>query len=302
MILNDAGRALVTAVITPLGEDGSCDVGRLADHCRALLAEGCDGVAPFGTTGEGPAFPVDERTAVLEGLLARGVPPERVLVGISATSVADAVRLARHAVDAGCPDVLLMPLACLPGVEDEGLFAFYAEVIERTARPGLRLYLYNLPAVSNAWISPELVGGLTERFPKVVAGYKDSSGEWDHTRKLLGPFPGLRVFCGHELHLPRLLAAGGTGTICGLANFAPELMARLLREPAEGGEDLRAATAIVEAVLDLPVIPACKALTAMRRRDPTLARVRPPLAPLTPAQERKLSGAIDPPLRDAAGF
>jgi 4-hydroxy-tetrahydrodipicolinate synthase len=51
-------RGLWCATLTPLGPEGAIDHARMAAHVRTLFAQGVDGVAPFGTTGEGPSFSV----------------------------------------------------------------------------------------------------------------------------------------------------------------------------------------------------------------------------------------------------
>jgi len=52
--------ALITgvhsAVATPVAPDGSIATDLFLDHCRALLDEGCHGLAPLGTTGEAINF------------------------------------------------------------------------------------------------------------------------------------------------------------------------------------------------------------------------------------------------------
>jgi 4-hydroxy-tetrahydrodipicolinate synthase len=73
-IPEQAVAGLWTAVLTPLDPDLHCDHAKLAAHCRDLLARGCDGVAPFGTTGEGPSFTAAERIAATDGAGRRGRP------------------------------------------------------------------------------------------------------------------------------------------------------------------------------------------------------------------------------------
>jgi len=51
-------RGLWCATLTPLDRDGRVDAARLTAHVRLLLSQGVDGVAPFGTTGEGSSFSV----------------------------------------------------------------------------------------------------------------------------------------------------------------------------------------------------------------------------------------------------
>jgi hypothetical protein len=68
------------AMLTPLAADLAIDADRFALHARTLLAAGCGGMTPFGTTGEGPSFSVDERRAPVDALVAGGVPAARILV------------------------------------------------------------------------------------------------------------------------------------------------------------------------------------------------------------------------------
>ena len=72
---------------------------RLLARAQALMAAGCDGIALFGTTGEGAEFAVEDRTAALEALLAAGVPARRLIVSAGALSIPDVARLAAHATD-----------------------------------------------------------------------------------------------------------------------------------------------------------------------------------------------------------
>ena len=69
------------AVLTPMRADLSVDLDRMAAHCRWLLANGCNGLAILGTTGEANSLGVDERIAVMEGLVERGIPAARMLPG-----------------------------------------------------------------------------------------------------------------------------------------------------------------------------------------------------------------------------
>src|SRR4029450_185505 len=71
-----AVRGLWCAMLTPIGRHGSGEYARFARHAQALLAQGVDGLAPFGTTGEGQSFSMAERADGLAVLLAAGIPAE----------------------------------------------------------------------------------------------------------------------------------------------------------------------------------------------------------------------------------
>ena len=74
---------------TPVGPDGSLDDSTDGGPCARLLATGVEGVAPFGTTGEGPSFSVDERRSGLEALLRGGIAPRQIVVGTGCASLTD---------------------------------------------------------------------------------------------------------------------------------------------------------------------------------------------------------------------
>src|SRR5690606_1390657 len=115
----------------------------------------------------------------------------------------DTVELTRHAVGLGVAGVLMLPPFFYKGVSDEGVFASYAETIERVGDAGLRIYLYHIPQVSQVAISFPVIDRLLKAYPTIVAGIKDSSGDWENTRSLIERFgpQGFDVFCGSERFL-----------------------------------------------------------------------------------------------------
>jgi 4-hydroxy-tetrahydrodipicolinate synthase len=279
-------RGVWCATLTPLDRSGAVDHARLADHALRLLDEGVDGIAPFGTTGEGPSFGVDERRAGLEALVDAGIAPARILAATACAALPETVALTRHAVALGCAGALVLPPFFWKDVSDEGVYANYAALIEEVADPRLRLYLYNLPQVSAVPVRAPVIEQLLGAFPGVVVGLKDSAGDLEASRAMLARFPGLAVYVGHEPHLPAMLAAGGAGTVCGVANLLPRVM-RTLYDRA-GTEEGDAALACVRRFLDAafayPLTPAFKALVARLQRDDAWAAVRAPLRPLPAAQ------------------
>ena len=284
-------RGLFVAIATPIGAHDAPDLARLAARAVALLAQGCDGIALFGTTGEGPAFAVAERQAGLEALLAAGIPPDRLVVSASATAPADALALTRHAQAAGVHDVLLTPAFFHKGVDDEGLFRFYAGLIERAGGAPLRLILYHIPSVTGIGLGLDLIGRLAAAFPGVVVGVKDSGFDWAFTRSLLERFPGLEILTGEESHLPQALALGGAGTICGMANFMAPLLRRLIdsRDPAATKVLLEPLVAVGRAIERAGSFhQGLRALVADQTGEPAWLRCLPPMSPLAEDRRRAL--------------
>ena len=188
----------------------------------------------------------------------------------------------------------MLPPFFFKDVPDEGLFAWYARLIEAVADPRLRVFLYHIPQVTRVPLSVDLVARLAAAFPGVVVGVKDSSGDWGYTSAILARVPQLAILVGHEPHLPRLLRAGGAGTICGVANVYPKLVRALLSAQVSAADEDRVA-AFIEIAFRQPFLPAFKSIVAERTGDPAWLAVCPPQMALEGDARRALLTA----LRDA---
>ena len=285
-------RGVLAPVITPFTGGLAPDPGRFQRHCAWLLAQGCCGLAVFGTNSEANSLGQQERMDLLSGLAASGVDPARLIPGTGCCSLPETVALSAHAVALGCHGVLMLPPFYYKGVPDEGLFRSYSEVIQRVGDARLRIYLYHIPPVSGVAISVPLVERLLKAYPGTIAGVKDSGGDWEQTSALLGyAAQGLEVYAGSEVFLLRTLRGGGAGCITAGANVNPAAIDRVFRHWDEpSAEALQAAIDRVRVILQShgPMIPALKAVTAHFAGDPAWRTVRPPLVELPGAQTQAL--------------
>jgi 4-hydroxy-tetrahydrodipicolinate synthase len=192
---------VLVPVLTPFTPAGEPDAGRFVAFCRWLLDQGADGLAIFGTTSEANSMAAGERMALLDRLIAAGVPAARLMPGAGACSMTEAATLIRHAVGHGCGGVLMLPPFYYKGMDDDGLFAFFSAVIDRVGSSALRMFLYHIPPQTVLGLSLDLVGRLIKDYPDTVVGLKDSSGDWNNTAALLDRFPGFAVFPGSEVFL-----------------------------------------------------------------------------------------------------
>lgn len=177
----------------------------------------------------------------------------------------------------------MLPPFYYKGVSDEGLFRYYAEVIERVGSRELRIYLYHIPPVAQVGLSIKLVERLLRAYPQVIAGIKDSSGDWDNTAALLNEeWDDFRVFAGSETFLLRTMRAGGAGCISATANINPAAIDRLYREwqSASADAEQQSLNDLRNLLQKHPMIAALKAVVAHFTNDPQWAGVRPPLIPL----------------------
>src|SRR5215468_2612996 len=134
---------VIAPVLTPFGEDGSPDGDRFTEHAQWLLATGCTALAPFGTTSEANSLGLDERMELLEDLVDGGIDPGKLMPGTGSCSTSDAAILTQHAVDVGCAGVLMLPPFYYKNPSEDGLFRFFADVIDEVDDDRLKIYLYH---------------------------------------------------------------------------------------------------------------------------------------------------------------
>lgn len=282
---------LIAAVATPVTPRLTPDVSRLVARAWTLLEAGCDGLALFGTTGEGAHFSPRDRMVTLEALVAAGLPAGRLVATTSALALPDVVELSRHATALGVAACLLMP-PCFyrGGLTEEGAFRWFAAAVDRVDSERLRLLLYHFPDISGVPVTPAVVRRLAERYGPLIAGIKDSGGDLGVTEAFLRRFADLAVFTGTEVHVPAAAAAGARGTICGLANVVPRLMRRMLEAPSlPERRRFLPCLRTVDAILSRgPFIAAVKAVVAATTGEPDWRRLVPPATPLPVADEARL--------------
>lgn len=287
-------RGVLVPVLTPFAADGSVDRATLVSFCRWLLGEGANGLAVFGTTSEANSLSLTERMSLLEHLVGEGIPAPSLMPGTGACSIPEAVELTKAALAAGAGGVLVLPPFYYKNVPEDGVVAYFADLIERVGSDALRLYLYHIPQMSGVAITPAIISRLVSAYGPVIAGLKDSSGNWENTERLLAEFPDLAIFPGSERFLVAGLEKGGAGCISATANFQVSRIRRLIDMPE--GEDrhrLNEEVGRVRAIFEkYPLIPALKAVAAHRFGRESWRIVRPPLCALSDLQREALIDAL----------
>src|SRR5882724_2987982 len=253
-------RGVLAPVVTPFKADLSPDSQRFIRHCQWLLSQNC-GLAVFGTNSEANSMATDERISLLDGLVAAGIDPSRMMPGTGCCSITETVELTAHAVKHGCAGVLMLPPFYYKNVSEEGLYRYFSEVVQRVADTRLRIYLYHIPPVAIVGVTVKLVERLLKAYPNAIAGMKDSSGDWNNTKTFLDAFAvrarhgtssksqtpssksqgsskiqhpkdesSFDVFVGSESFLLANMRNGGVGTISATANVNPAAIYELYQK------------------------------------------------------------------------
>ncbi|MBP6900256.1 MAG: dihydrodipicolinate synthase family protein [Burkholderiaceae bacterium] len=291
-------RGVYCAALTPLDAELRPDHERFVAHCRSLVADGCRGVALLGTTGEANSFSTGERKALLEAAVEGGLRPDQLLPGTGVSALTETVELTRHALSLGVSSVVMLPPFYYKDVSEDGLFAAYAETIERVGDPRLRVVLYHIPQVSALPIPFGLIERLRARYPQVVVGIKDSAGKLEHMTALVQSFPGFAVLSGADPLMLPLLRAGGAGAITATTNLVAADLAFVHAHHADASRaaEVEAAQQRVVAMRSLASTHAqmasLKVLLAARTGHDGWRRLRPPLLALGEAQRQELLAGL----------
>lgn len=287
------------AVITPLKEDRTLDEIALPGLLEFLADRGCHGVLLLGTTGEGPSFAPNERIAILRAALkiTGTLPDFRLLAGTGTPSLEETIALTRATFDLGYDGVVVLPPYYFRQISDEGLIAWFSQVIQNAVPKGKALLGYHIPGVSGVPLSFNLLENLKYKFPNRFAGLKDSSGDPENARKLGEHFGNeLLVFTGNDRLFSLALKFQASGCITALANIASPVLRQVwerfqsVQDTNQTQEKLNKARAIMED--NAPFPPILKALLAHQYNFPNWA-VLPPLLPVPSVHADKVAADLN---------
>jgi 4-hydroxy-tetrahydrodipicolinate synthase len=276
---------LWAAVTTPVAADGGIDHAALGNHAARLIRQGCDGLVLFGTSGEGPSFSIVERLDAAEAVLRAGIPADKLALGTGCAAVVDTIAMTRASLALGIDRAMVLPPFYFAGPPDAGIEDAFAAIIQGVADERLSVCLYHIPQVSGVGVPAAMLGRLRDRFGAVVAGVKDSTGDWESFLAFRRAAPECAVLVGAEVLIAKALAEGGAGTICGMANLVPALVRRMFAGPA-------AEANMAAAVAPIDGVPMLKAVLAAMTGEDVWRRMRPPLRSADEAAAFRAAGLL----------
>lgn len=243
--LAPVGRVL-TAMVTPMTEDGEVDHDGLAAVAERLVNDGNDGLVVSGTTGESPTTTDDEKTAMLRTVIDAVGDRACIVAGVGSNVTEHTVHLARAAEKAGA-DALLVVTPYYNKPTQEGLLAHFFAVADATGLPNV---LYDIPGRTGIPIHTATLQRLAQH--DRIVGVKDAKGDLFAGAEVMATTD-LVFYSGDDaLNLP-WLTCGAAGIISVVGHvFAPEYAAMI---DAVNRGDLAAARTI-----NADLIPAVKVI------------------------------------------
>ena len=212
------------AALTPLNTDYSINKELFLEHCSNLLSQGLDGLAIFGTTGEGNSFNVNEKIEAVNYLIDNNIGADKLIPGTGLCSIKDTVIYSKAIAKLKVKAILVLPAFYYKNVSNEGVIEFYKRVIEDVGDSDLKYILYNIPQVSGVSIGLEVIEQLIRLFPDNVVGMKESSGNLDNMLRITKYFNNFSLFSGSDSLALKVCQRGGAGAITACSNISGKLL------------------------------------------------------------------------------
>lgn len=211
----------IPALITPF-KDGKVDEKAFKSFVDWQIEEGSNGLVPTGTTGESPTLTHDEHDRVVELCVEAAAGRVPVIAGTGANSTHEAIRLTKHAKQAGANAALIVtPYYNKP--TQKGMYLHYKAIHDEVDIP---IIIYNIPGRSVVDMSCETMAKLAE-LPNIV-GVKDATNDLQRPMKTaMACGKEFVQLSGEDATAVPYLAGGGMGCISVTANVAPRLCAQL---------------------------------------------------------------------------
>lgn len=221
---------VLTAVVTPFGEDGSIDYGTFWRLTRRLSETGSDGIVVAGTTGESPTLSKVEKIALYKAAVDAVGERMKVIAGVGTYDTRESIELAERAAEAECHGVMAVtPYYSKP--PQQGLVRHFSAIADATNLP---LMLYNIPSRTATRIEIDTLVELAGH-ERIVA-VKDAVDDIDWSTQQIRSLPeGFAVYSGSDAMTRGIVAAGGVGVVSVTSHLAGELVRSLVE--ATIGED-----------------------------------------------------------------
>ena len=291
--MTKAKTGVYAAALTPFTAAGDVDMAKLADYCEWLLAQGLDGVAPLGTTGEGNSITLQDRCRVPEVLAKKGIPGDRAIIGTGSCATGDAIKATKAALGAGYNNVLVLPPFYFKNAVDDGIYAYFARLIEAVGDDSLRVYLYHFPQMSMTPFNVDLVKRLKADFGAVIAGLKDSSGDLQGSIAFANAADDFDVYPSNEGVYVDAVKAGCAGVISATTNASAPYCKNVKVDDETAALDAQSKLAAVRAAIaKYPLSAALKEVQIARSGDTGWREILPPQVALTAQQRADLLDSL----------
>jgi 4-hydroxy-tetrahydrodipicolinate synthase len=279
----------IVAIVTPF-KDGRVDEKAYRSLINFVIEGGVSAIVPCGTTGESATLSHEEHERIIDITVDEVGKRIPVIAGTGSNSTSEAIRLTRHAKEAGADAALLItPYYNRP--TQQGLVKHYTAVAKACDIPQV---LYNVPGRTGVNMATETVVELS-RIDTIV-GIKEASGDLVKCSQIVRDTPNdFCVLSGEDALNYPILCCGGTGAISVTANVLPGKLSALCKA-WEAGDIVQAKRLHLELLeinqtlfIETNPIPVKTALAMMGKME---EEFKLPLCPMTEPNRKRLAEVL----------
>lgn len=283
---------LLTAMVTPMKQDGGINYDAMADFADWLIDNGSDGLVVCGTTGESPTISAEEKLELFRTVVKRVKGRVPVIAGTGSNNTAGTIELTKAAEATGVDGFLVVgPYYNKP--PQEGFYQHFKAIADATELP---VIIYNVPGRTSSNILPKTVVRLAQDCKNIVA-IKEAAGNVSQVAELYSILPeDFTIYSGDDLLILPFMSVGATGLISVVSNTGGQLLQDLM-QAFEAGKikeamDLNAkmlpvAKAMFITTNPIPVKEAVSMLTPINAGP-----VRLPLVPMSDVEKEKVCDVL----------
>jgi 4-hydroxy-tetrahydrodipicolinate synthase len=221
---------VLTAIVTPLKDDGAVDYDRFRDLAQFLVENGSDGLVVAGTTGESPTLSDDERLELFRVAVDAVGSGATVVAGTGTYSTAHSIHLTREAHEIGVDGFLVVtPYYNKP--PQRGIVAHFKAIAAVSDKP---IVVYNIPGRVVTNIEPETIVELAQ-IPTVKA-VKQANDDLGQAKRIVDE-AGLDLYAGDDNLIYPFLEIGGIGGVCVHTHVVGRQVKAMVRAYRDGNTD-----------------------------------------------------------------
>ena len=228
-------KGAITALITPMKENGDVDYEGFRKLIKFQLEQGIDGILPLGTTGETPTLDNDEQKKLIQISIDETNGKVPVIIGTGSNDTKHMVTATKQAKQMGASAALVVtPYYNKPN--DDGLVKHF----QAAADVGIPIVVYNIASRTGRNIPTPLMQKIAA-IPGIIA-VKEASGDIGQMGEVLetiafprrGTDSPFSVLSGDDAFTLPLIALGGDGIISVISNLVPAKVKALSKTALEG--------------------------------------------------------------------
>jgi len=281
------------ALLTPFDKDDAIDWTSTEALVQFIIRQGVHGLYVGGSSGEAMLQSIDERAACLRHVADCARGKLKLIAHVGAVATRDVLKLAEVAHSSGYEAISAVTPYYYPFSRAE-VMSHYRTVADNAALP---LIIYNFPAITQAFSVAELANLLQH---KNIIGVKHTSTDLFALERLRRHCPDALIYNGYDEMWLAGLSMGASGAIGTTYNLMGDVFVAIanLHEQAHNAEALelqKMANVIIEALIEVGVIPGCK--MALDMMGVPVGIARPPFRQLTGEDRARMETALTPLLK-----